>query len=386
MCAKNDGRQTARPAAGGHRCDLPGAAEENPLCSASGAPAGNASGVGASPTPKCVACLNPVGWVNHAKQPPLRCPACKASEQRQYQKSYRERTRPRIAWGNLTCHRCRLAACTVPRRGPPSKWCKNCLRAVRTEQARAQRERAKQDGRGKPHGGKCLQCGNSFQSCRAKQKYCNATCAHLATRSRSVVACHNCCKKFERCSARSGGRRFCSKECFRQSHAVEAVQCQHCGKDFKRKAYLTPWHGKNKFCSRECYLDNRWGADRPRKQWPAAVRRKSSRKALATALRAKCKHYGVPFDPACTREAVCERDGWVCHNCGIQCHKGPHRFNKKTRKSSPRNAEHDHVVALSVPGSPGNVFSNSQCLCRRCNGRKGKKRGGQLLIAAFAEP
>jgi 5-methylcytosine-specific restriction endonuclease McrA len=65
----------------------------------------------------------------------------------------------------------------------------------------------------------------------------------------------------------------------------------------------------------------------------------------------------------------------------VQCHKGRHRFNKRTRKMSRRNAEHDHIVPLSAKNSDkGNTFDNSQCLCRKCNGRKRSRRGAQMRL------
>jgi 5-methylcytosine-specific restriction endonuclease McrA len=50
-----------------------------------------------------------------------------------------------------------------------------------------------------------------------------------------------------------------------------------------------------------------------------------------------------------------------------------------------RNAEHDHIWPLSVKGSPGNVFENSQCLCRKCNMAKGDTAEGQLRLCLEEE-
>lgn len=387
MCVKMESSKPRSPPAGGARCVLPGGSEENPMSLPSGLLAGNASGVGQATQHCCVKCGLPVVRINPHKPWPIRCTACKKAAAREYALAYRARTRPRVNWGNLTCKRCGQFACTVPRRGRPSKWCRDCLRSVRTEQERVRKARRNAEGKDKPHRGQCLKCGIEFQSGRKGQKYCGQACCHLASRSRSIVSCHQCGKEFETCSARSSGRRFCSKACFHALHCAPLVQCQHCGKDFKKKAYTTPWHGKNKFCSRECSYTHRWGEHRPRKATSPEQMKRCSQKARMTTLKHRCKHYVVPFDPNCTREAVCGRDNWKCQNCGIKCHQGPCRINKRTRKVSRRNAEHDHIIPLATgPGSPGNVFSNSQCLCRRCNGRKGKKPSGQMLIAAFAEP
>jgi hypothetical protein len=103
------------------------------------------------------------------------------------------------------------------------------------------------------------------------------------------------------------------------------------------------------------------------------------RQALRTSLRKKCKILGVPDDPECIREAVCERDKWVCQMCGIDCLK-EWTFNKETRQIDPRSAEHDHIIHLTATGSPGNVFPNSQCLCHACNNRKRDSVWGQLRL------
>jgi hypothetical protein len=132
--------------------------------------------------------------------------------------------------------------------------------------------------------------------------------------------------------------------------------------------------GKGLYCCRECYCDHRYGETRPRKTYPELIVRRASRSALATSLRKKCKLLDVPFDPECYREAVCERDGWVCQMCGVKCDK---EHLGKNRKPNPNAAEHDHMVALTTPGSPGNVFPNSQCLCRRCNNKKRTRSWGQ---------
>lgn len=232
-----------------------------------------------------------------------------------------------------------------------------------------------------PHHAACIFCGKNFRSHRSDQKYCSHDCSHLADRSRQSLKCHQCGKQFEEKSCRAKTRRYCSWACWQESHGASRCQCQQCGKEFKRKAYKHAWQGKNKFCSRECAWDHRWGADRPRKTTSEKAKRSWAQKARATTLKHKCRHYGCHFDPACTREAVCERDGWVCQQCGIQCNKGEYLFIPGTRRLDPKNAEHDHIWPLSMPGGPGNVLSNAQCLCRKCNGKKRAKGGSQLRLA-----
>lgn len=324
----------------------------------------------------CRKCDGPVDRINPKKPWPHKCKQCKL----EHEKSRQRRLRKRVDWSGLQCERCEEQIASLPKRGRPSKWCKNCLRAVRSEQSRTRKQRAKETGEDKPHCLVCNGCGIAFNSSRPRQKYCSPDCAHLAGRDRVRLTCPECKCSFEKGRKQAETRRYCSWACWQKAHAAPTCSCQQCGKDFKRKARSHSWQGKNKFCSRECAWDHRWGADRPRKATSEKAKRSWAQRARATTLKHKCRYYGCEFDPECTREAVCERDGWVCQQCGVQCHNGEWRIDKKTRKVSPRNAEHDHIWPLSIRGGPGNVMHNSQCLCRTCNGKKRNRRKGQMRI------
>jgi 5-methylcytosine-specific restriction endonuclease McrA len=281
----------------------------------------------------------------------------------------------------LACALCGSEAIKIPRRGPSSRFCPACLKGVKSEQGRARKKRRQAENRDKIHAGTCGHCSKDFVSASLGQKFCSPLCRVAASRKRVAAPCEACGKTIDK-PGRYSRRHFCSRECFLAVHSVPPVACVGCGAAFKPTSYKYEWQGKNKYCCRECYLDDRWGKDRPaRKSTPAAVDR-ACRRSLATSLRKRCKHYGVPFDPACTREAVCERDGWTCQRCGVKCHVGRQRFSKKTRKISRRSAEHDHIVPLSRRDpAKGNTFDNSQCLCRKCNLRKSARGGGQMRLA-----
>ena len=231
------------------------------------------------------------------------------------------------------------------------------------------------------HSNKCLHCCQPFKCNRRQQSYCSPACAQLARRKRITVECerHGCKKHFETTPARRlKGHRFCCREC----SYLEPLICQNpkCGRAFRMKHKTKDtWKNAGKYCCPECYRDHRWGQHRRRKKSPQAVCRAAAACALATSLRKRCKAFGVTFDPACTRMAVLERDGWRCQKCRVLCNK-EYRLSNRTKSPHWRNAEHDHIVPLSVAGSPGNVFQNSQCLCRRCNAAKSDKRDGQLRL------
>lgn len=370
MCEKLHARPASQPRKGGAGCDLPGAPEENPMSSASGPRAGNATGVGLHARRiRCSECRKVFAHPGVTRTP-HRCPAC----HKQKQEFQANRTRRRKSGeAALSCVDCGHLIARKGIRGPTPTRCAACK-----EKAKRTRITYVSD---------CRHCGKAFDNKRPDQPYCSPECAHTASRSRVELACETCGKNVELTPKIAANRRFCSPACFSASRKIWRV-CAGCGKSFNRTIRGTmPHQDKGKYCTKQCYFDHRFGSDRPRKQWSTTTKDRASRRALHTSLRKRCKHYGVPFDPACTRIAVCERDGWRCQDCGIKCHKGGHRFNKKTRQMSMRNAEHDHIVPLAWGvANRGNTFDNSQCLCRKCNLKKGSHRAGQPLFPEFATP
>lgn len=266
-------------------------------------------------------------------------------------------------------------------RGPVPRRCDPCLNVL--NQARHKRSYEQSKSR---HNLTCEQCKKAFCCPRANQRYCSEACRGLACRKRVTCKCQNerCGKIFEAHPHDiANGRRFCCRDC----SYYEQLVCQNpaCGRKFRMKHRTKDgWKNKGKYCCPECYRDHRWGVDRPRLRRSKLARSSASRNALARSLRKRCKVYGVTFDPACTRQAVLERDGWVCQKCRAVCHK-EYVLHAGTLTPDLRNAEHDHIWPLSVKGSPGNVFENSQCLCRKCNLAKGDTVEGQLRLCLEEE-
>lgn len=247
---------------------------------------------------------------------------------------------------------------------------------------------AQRSGRKKCHRKMCSHCGNTFETERKTQKTCSPQCRGKASRRRLLVTCANagCGKQFQVTpSAYAKGTRCCSNKCKHEHMRLPDRFCQNpaCGKKIEResqgprKKSLTK--DSMKYCCRECAWDHRWGADRPRKNRDKKELARASADALRTSLRKKCKILGVPDDEDCTRLAVLERDGWICQMCGIECNRD-YLIDPETNAPDWNNAEHDHIVAVTTPGSPGNVFPNSQCLCRRCNNKKRAKSWGQFRL------
>lgn len=329
--------------------------------------AGNASGVGlGSPRILCSGCGQVFSFTGKGRISHL-CEQCRVAAALP-----QVRTKCGSQW-HRTCRDCGVRFESTARRGPAPTRCRDCK-----SKAKKRRIVYVKD---------CPHCGNTFHTQHGPQNYCSPLCAHTASRNRCKVACKSCGRLVEVISADAKTRKYCSPRCRGEGRKIWRV-CVGCSKSFNRRVSGTfPHQDKGKYCTKQCYFDHRFGNDRPRKQWSTTTKDRASRRSLHTSLKKRCSHYGVPFDPACTRVAVCERDGWRCQDCKVKCHKGGHRFNKKTRRMSLRNAEHDHIVPLAwgLPNK-GNTFDNSQCLCRKCNMRKGSHRSGQPLFPEFAEP
>jgi len=282
-----------------------------------------------------------------------------------------------------TCIGCGSQLVSSGKRGPKKQ---KCVRCKAKDSARRRRDKRSQyAGR---HGHVCQNCNKSFFSERRRQKFCSQNCCRLANRNRSVITCANqsCGRQFDVTpSMYAKGTRCCSRKCRAERMRIAGRICQNpaCHKPIERESSGESHkkYGKDsgKYCCTQCYHDHRWGENRPRKQWPAAHVQAASRHSLQTSLRKKCKLLAVPYDPECQRHAVCLRDHWACQMCGIECLK-EWTFDKHNRQIDPRSAEHDHIIALTAKGSPGNIFPNSQCLCHACNHRKRDTAWGQLRL------
>jgi 5-methylcytosine-specific restriction endonuclease McrA len=69
---------------------------------------------------------------------------------------------------------------------------------------------------------------------------------------------------------------------------------------------------------------------------------------------------------------VFERDQWRCHMCGRKTKK---ELRGKHDTLSP---ELDHIIPLAEGGE--HSYRNTACSCRECNGRKGARPIGQMLL------
>jgi hypothetical protein len=336
---------------------------------------------------QCCDCRSNITRRHKNGRPPKRCDPCKKKKACVQAKSWAAANAEKIASRNRgrrysQCSDCGLDIDCSGKRGPLAKRCVTC-------HARHEKQSRRTSATKKKHCHSCKHCGVTFSCPRKRQYYCSTECMHLAQRKRITLVCKNnhCIKTFEttpRLLAK--GSAYCSRKCA-EARYPQPLVCQNpkCGREFRMKHVTkNPWQNKGKYCCPECYRDHRWGDHRPRRKSSRKARRSAGDASIATSLRKRCKNFGVTFDPACTREAVLKRDKWVCQKCRILCNK-EYLMDAETKSIDWRNAEHDHIIAVSTKGSPGNVFENSQCLCRRCNLAKSNKSEGQLRLCLEEE-
>lgn len=98
---------------------------------------------------------------------------------------------------------------------------------------------------------------------------------------------------------------------------------------------------------------------------------KANKRASKAARRAKERSPAAEvFDPF----EIFERDGWRCHMCKCST---PKRYRGTYKDNAP---ELDHILPLALGGEHTRL--NTACSCRKCNGNKGAKALGQMLLVA----
>jgi 5-methylcytosine-specific restriction endonuclease McrA len=132
-----------------------------------------------------------------------------------------------------------------------------------------------------------------------------------------------------------------------ENHQEVECICKECG-----SVFVPEFGNKHRaFCSDDCC-----------KKYSGRVS-KASRRA-----RIRCTKQLEYFDPI----EILRRDKWHCQLCGV---KTPKHLRGTIDDYAP---ELDHIVPLAMGGS--HTRANTQCLCRKCNQKKGASVIGQLRL------
>ena len=103
----------------------------------------------------------------------------------------------------------------------------------------------------------CLNCDKEFtvQYRHRGRKYCSRSCSlsHTKRKERHELTCENCNKKYEVIEYRSDKSRFCSYDCFLDDRrgglgSTIVKTCEHCEKEFTVQFSKR----KKRFCSKSC--------------------------------------------------------------------------------------------------------------------------------------
>lgn len=184
---------------------------------------------------------------------------------------------------------------------------------------------------------------------RPKQtKYCGAKCGSDAQN-----------KKFQcaECGLRSYSE-VCQK-CRTNLNAIKRAESQIVRRHCRWCDEVFIVGQQRKFCSVKCRLRF------DQHHWPANHRRRA-------------RKYGVPYDSTVTELALLQRFGAGCSICGELLLGG-------VPGNHPDGTVIEHIIPLSVIGSPGHVWGNVQLAHHRCNNKKYRSDDWPLILASIRE-
>jgi hypothetical protein len=199
--------------------------------------------------------------------------------------------------------------------------------------------------------GQCCsrRCGYAFQAWQGSLRRQRHDQARADTRIAKAMARE---ERRRQAPSREDRRRMASLE------TVHSV-CSVCGQVFERPLYRS---GKHTLCSSEC------------RRLSQRLQNRKSRHKNGGKNAERARKRGLPTERGVGPIGVCSRDKWKCQMCGVST---PRRLRGTYHDQAP---EVDHIIPLSLSGSPGHVWSNVQCACRRCNIAKGNRPCGQLRL------
>lgn len=241
--------------------------------------------------------------------------------------------------------------------------------------------------------GTCEWCGADFArpvTTGRKPKYCSEECRREADKNRRAERRRTARAKWlcENCGAtlKNGQRKYCNKECENQFR-FGYRDCVQCG-----ERYLATYDGQ-RCCCRECakelgdavkhrraMLDSdatkvceRCGEEfAPSYYGQHALYCDGCRKEIdqSRGSRRKKLYRATGRDPI-NREAVFERDKWVCQLCGKS-------VNPNCAWPHPMSPSIDHIIPLSQGGK--HTMRNVQLAHLECNCKRGDREPAQVRI------
>ncbi len=212
----------------------------------------------------------------------------------------------------------------------------------------------------------CRQCSTLFYPRQKSHVLCSMVCVRVVRSAGKVVRDQQrVFARQEMALSRASATAKRQSEKDAEAARAKAVRAAKCGPCWCGKP-LTPGRAGRirRYCSRACY----------QKEVRKRCGRKRGGPTRGKKHTSRARRYGVPYCGDIKSEQVYERDGWICRLCG----------QKVSRKLLGLNLNDapavDHIIPLSVQGSPGHVWSNVQCSHRICNSRKSNRVVGQIRM------
>ena len=207
--------------------------------------------------------------------------------------------------------------------------------------------------------------------------------------SAGLFVCLNCGKEAYRNisgtnKAKGRKNKYCCMAC-KVEHAAKAkleiaVRMAIVKREIKAIKLLGKVQGKPskirvvcKVCGKAFAAANGGGMHRSKCNACLSESKRQSRRASKASRRARVR--GAEYesiDPI----KVFDRDGWRCHICGTKLKR---RDRGTLQDLAP---ELDHIVSLAEGGA--HTWGNVACSCRKCNGTKGARSFGQMMLPIAA--
>lgn len=252
----------------------------------------------------------------------------------------------------------------------------------------------------------CLQCKGAFQSNMPQAKYCSLACKEEARRGRpralrkerGPFSCRQCGIQYMTRESVGDGEMYCSRPCWSRASRLLGISgrkrrhwpaskvgfpvCVTCGVTYARHGAMS-----KSFCSKSCakpqpvattikacgHCGSPFAGSAGKHYCSSKCSKAHARRLYGRKHRHRARRHGAAYEPIDPIK-VFERDRWRCQICQVRTPRSLRGTNE------PTAPELDHIMPMALGGS--HTLTNVQCACRRCNGEKGARPLGQMLLAA----
>lgn len=225
----------------------------------------------------------------------------------------------------------------------------------------------------------CFRCETPFDAYSRRNRFCSVKCRNAHKNSLRITmsdgtqkkpstiqmfTCELCETEFQRSVGDPTVNTrvvTCSEKCSKMQHSklayeplrkagtTQIYECRYCGDAMK---CIVNGRGSARWSCDDCKDRNKRNNYR-------------RHNALGGRQKRRAYYYNAPYEEVDKFE-VFKRDGWVCQLC-----KEP--VDPDCEFPSLKYATIDHIIPLSVEGTPGHVWSNVQLAHFSCNSSKGAK-------------